>query len=196
MLFFRMRFFTLTVSALLLCVPAKADKFWLADPKAESSAPEGSSPNYIEGVLIAESDEGYHVRMVGGEILLPKQSVHKIEKDSLSLDDIVKAEADAAKASEQANEERLRGQAIRRKEREIRIAEAAARRSARAADAVVTGRPQQPFANSVPGFNPVLGIFGDGGLDHFAQMREAKAAWRLTRDRRYLTLLRQLRRLR
>jgi hypothetical protein len=186
-----MRFIPLTVCAMLLCVPAKADKFWLSDPQAEQNAAEGSSPNLIEGVLIAESDEGYHVRIVGGEIILPKQSVYKIEKDALSLDNIVAAEKDAAAAGEQANEERRLTQEIRRREREIRVAEASARRSARAVDASVTPEPLP-----APVFDPVLGVFGDGGASDQELMIEAQIGWERTHDRRYLKLLRQLRRLR
>ena len=186
-----MRFIPLTVSALLFCVPAKADKFWLSDPQAEQNAAEGSSPNLIEGVLIAESDEGYHVRVVGGEIILPKQSVYKIEKDDLTLDAVVAAEKDAVAAGEQANEERRLTQEIRQREREIRAAEASARRSARAVEASVTPEPQP-----APVFDPVLGVFGDGGASDQELMLDAQIAWERTHDRRYLKLLRQLRRLR
>ncbi len=184
-----MRILPLIAGSVLLCAPAKADKFWMADPKTEQNAPAGSSPNYIEGVLVASSDEGYHVRIVGGEIVLPKASVFKIEKDALTLDAIIKAEQAAKKTGELANEERRLTQTIQRRERDVQIAEASARRSARPVDAVVSRS-----APTIPAFDPVLGIAGSGFASHQLQMANARATWKLTRNRRYLKLLRQLRR--
>ncbi|MCB9878323.1 MAG: hypothetical protein H6835_12060 [Planctomycetes bacterium] len=191
-----MRYLTLIASALLFAVPAKADKFWLTDPEAEQqNAAEGSSPNVIEGVLIAESDEGYHVRVVGGEILLPKKSVFKIEKDALALDAIVKAEADAKAQGERDNQERRLAQEVAVTEQNVRIAEAAARRTARAVDA--DARLAEADAVQVQGaaaFDPVVGVAASG--NQYELMRDAQVAWTLTNDRRYLKLLRQLRRMR
>ena len=187
-----MRYLPLIAGVLLICAPAKADKFWLTDPKSEQNAAAGSSPNLIEGVLVAEDEEGYHVRIEGGEILLPKKSVFKVEKDGLTLDAIVKAEGDKKKAGEQANEDRRTAQASQRRMRDVRIAEASAKRSANAVEAVSSNAPA-PAATG--GFDPVLGVAG-GYDSQYAMMNDAQLAWSLTKDRRYLQLLRQLRRMR
>ncbi|MCK5941075.1 MAG: hypothetical protein KAI24_03820 [Planctomycetes bacterium] len=185
-----MRYLPLIAGALLFAAPAKADKFWLSDPKAEAKAAAGSSPNVIEGVLLAESDEGYHVRVEGGEILLPKDSVFKVEKDDLTLDAIVKAEDKQQQAGEQANEERRLAQQVRRAARDVRIAEASAKKRVRAVEAAASRRATEP-----QGFDPVLGV-ATGRDSTYEMMRDAQVAWSLTKDRRYLKLLRQLRRLR
>ena len=187
-----MRFLPLTACALLFALPAKADKFWLSDPAAEKNATAGSSPNVVDGVLIAESDEGYHVRIVGGEILLPKKSVFKIEKDGLTLDSIVKAEKDAAEALAAANRERELTQATARKAREIQVLEAAARRGGRAVDAALP----PASVDQGPVFDPVLGVVRTGGLSQGDLLADAQLAYELTKDRRYLRVVRQLRRLR
>ena len=183
-----MRILPFVAGALLLTLPAKADKFWLTDPETQKqSAAEGSSPDYVEGVLIAESDEGYHVRIVGGEVLLPKGRVFKVEKDSLSIDAIVKAERDGKAKRDAAEQERRLAQEIVRKQREVQTAEAAARRS----EAAATNAPatRQP----APEYDPTLHVVpaNQGDL-----MREVQMAWALTKDRAYLKLLRQMRRMR
>lgn len=184
-----MRLLSLTACALLFALPAKADKFWLSDPAADKQATEGSSPNVVEGVLIAESDEGYHVRIVGGEVLLPKKLVHKIEKDGLSLDAIVKAERDAKEKLATADRERELEQSAARKAREIQVLEAAARRGGRATEAVVA-----PSAVDGPVFDPVVGVVRGASTSDL--LADAQIAYELTKDRRYLRVIRQLRRLR
>lgn len=187
-----MRLIPLLIGAALFCAPAKADKFWLSDPQAEKdNAAAGSSPNLIEGVLIAESDEGYHVRIVGGEVLLPKASVYKIEKDDLTLDAIVDAEKDAKAAGERADVERRLAQEAASVERERQAAEASMRPEARAVDAAASARPT-PVA---PAFDAVLGV-APVVIDQLQLMRAARAQWNLTRDRQYLKQLRRLRRMR
>lgn len=184
-----MRFLPLTACALLFALPAKADKFWLSDPAADKQASEGSSPNVVEGVLVAESDEGYHVRIVGGEVLLPKKLVHKIEKDGLSLDAIVKAEQDAKEKLATANRERELEQSAAKKAREIQVLEASARRGGGASEAVVA-----PAAVDGPVFDPVVGVVR--GASNNDLLADAQIAYELTKDRRYLRVIRQLRRLR
>ena len=109
-----MRYLPLTVCALLFAVPAKADKFWLSDPAAEKNAAAGSSANVLEGVLIAETEDAYQVRIVGGEVFLPKKAVFKVEKDGLTLDSIAKSEKDNSEALAAANREREMLQDIKR----------------------------------------------------------------------------------
>ena len=188
-----MRYLPLIAGVLLICAPAKADKFWLSDPEAEQNAAAGSSPNLIEGVLLSEDADGYHVRVEGGEVVLPKKSVFKIENDKLSVDAIAEAEADSKEAGELANEERRLVQATQRAEREVRFAEASARRSSQAVEADTTSLQVEPVA--VTGYDPVIGV-ATGYNSQFEMMRDAQLAWTMTKDRRYLELLRQLRRLR
>lgn len=176
-----MRIFSITACALLLALPAKADKFWLSDPAAQKNAAAGSSPDVIEGVLLAEDAEGYHIRIVGGELVLAKKSVFQVEKDGLTLDAIVKAEKDAAEALALANQERGLQAAVTKKEREVRAAEASARKS----DTKATeGKAVEA------GFDPVV----DRAPSRTDLVRDAMLAYESTRDRAYLRAARQLRR--
>ncbi len=186
-----MRILPFVLGTLLLQVSAHADTFWLSDPSAQKNSAEGSVADVIKGVLIAESDEGYHVRIVGGELILPKASVWKIEKDDLSIDTIVKQEKDQADTLAAANREREMAQAAARRARAVAAVEASA---TKAADA-------EPVEASVPveepAFDPVLGVAHEQGTIHQPQLlRDLQLAWSLTQDRRYLKLLRQVRRMR
>lgn len=187
-----MRYLPLIAGVFLICAPAKADKFWLSDP-AKQADTAGSSPELIRGVLVAEDDLAYHIRIEGGELALPKSRVFKVEKDGLTLDAIVKAEASAKKAQDVANEERIAAQSAAKQRRDVRIAEATARRSARVAEAV-SSRPQV-LPITVAEFDPVIGVVS-GGVSDAALIRDAKMLWKTTKDRRYLRQLRLLRRLR
>ena len=184
-----MRGLPLIVCTLLLQVPAKADKFWLSDPAGQKDAAAGSSPSMITGVLIAESDEGYHVRIVGGEVILPKKAVFKIEKDDLSIDTIVKTENEGAQARETANREREMAQTAAKRERDVKAVEAAARRST--AVPATADRVEAPAVDL--GFDPVIGVAH--GISNLEMQRDLQLAFSLTQDRRYLKMLRQLRRL-
>lgn len=185
-----MRYLPLTVCALLFALPAKADKFWLSDPALEKDAAPGSSPNILEGVLIAETDEAYQVRIVGGEVFLPKKSVFKVEKDGLTVDTIAKAEKDSAEALAAANRERQLQAEIKKGERQVRAAEASARRSARPAEASASRRDVAPAP--APTYDPVLDVAQQ--LPVVDPQVAAKLAFEQTGDRAYLKLMRQLRR--
>lgn len=184
-----MRFLPLTACALLFALPAKADKFWLSDPDAQKNGAAASSPDVIEGVLLAEDADSYHIRVVGGEVVLAKKRVFKVEKDGLTIDAIVKAEKDSAEALALANKERELHQEIARKEREIRAVEAAARKGA----AQPAAAPQ-PEVTAPAEFDPVLGV-ATGAMGRAGLLREAKLAYERTGDRAWLRALRQLRRL-
>ncbi|MBX3464286.1 MAG: hypothetical protein KF830_14035 [Planctomycetes bacterium] len=184
-----MRILPLVLGTLLLQVPAHADVFWLSDP-AKTGA-QGSLPDTLRGVLIAESDEGYHVRIVGGEVILPKASVFKIEKDDLTIEAIVQAERDQADALAAADRERQMAQLANRRAREIAVVEASA---ARAAAATAADAGAAAGAGEAPAFDPVLGTYGDGGASLVRYERELQFAWSVTKDRRYMKLLRQARR--
>jgi hypothetical protein len=182
-----MRILPLTACALAFALPAKADKFWLSDPATQ---PEGSTPNYIHGVLLAEEGDAWRIRIVGGEVVLPKQAVFSVEKDDLTVDAITAAEKDAAEALAAANRERELQQEIARKERELRLAERAAKRSAQPAEA--SARPVAPAP--APAYDPVLDVVPPAGLAEL--QRAARIAFEQTGDRAYLRELRRLRRLR
>ena len=185
-----MRYLPLLFGALLLAAPAKADKFWLTDPDDNARAAEGSSPDVIEGVLLAEEEGVYRIRVTGGELSLPRTAVFRVDKDALDLTAIADAEDAAVAAGARANEERRQRQRGRPGTRDARVAEASARRSARAVDAVAP-RSEAPAQR----FDPVLGV-ATGVNAELQQMRAAEKAFELTRDRRYLKQLRRLRRMR
>jgi hypothetical protein len=186
-----MRFLPLTACALLFALPAKADKFWLTSPEAQKNQTAGSSPEVVEGVLVAEDNDGYHIRIVGGELILPRSAVHRIEKDGLTLEAIVKVEKDNAEKLATQNRERELAQQAQQKAREIAVVEAASRREPPRAVPAVAPTPLQV----VSGFDPVVGVMRGPDLQA-EMMMQARANWDATRDRRYLVLLRQLRRLR
>lgn len=186
-----MRYLPLLAAAALFAAPAKADKFWMSDPEAQQNAPEGSVPDYIEGVLLSEDETTYTVRVEGGELVLQKEDVFKVEKDDLTAESIREAEESSRDELAEADVARISAQ---RSARESRAAEASARRDARAAEASMTAEVV-PMQSPAPTFDPVLGVFG-GEPSHAALLRDTQLAWNLTQDRRYLKLLRQLRRLR
>jgi hypothetical protein len=175
-----MRILPPIVCALLFALPAKADKFWLSDPAAQKNPVAGSSPEVIEGVLLAEDADNYHVRVVGGELVLAKKAVFKVEKDGLKLDDIVKAEKGAAEALALANQERALQQQVAKKEREVRAAEASLKKS------------DQPAAQKAAdaGYDPVV----RRAAPRPDLVQEALLAYEQTGDRAYLRAARQLRR--
>jgi hypothetical protein len=200
-----------------LCSAARADTFWLSDPKA--TLPPGATHRTVVGVLLAQSDEGYHVRIVGGEVLLPKAMVFQIDKDPLSLDDILQQERTAAAQTAAAEAERRAAAAHRRT-----AAEASARRTeipatevpatgvpaagvpangagAQDASASTGAEPAAPLLDPdhLPqlrrGYDPVLHryVAAPGQMTRAELRRELAFAWRTTRDPRYLDALRQLR---
>ena len=177
-----MRMFPFVLGALLLAVPAKADKFWLTDPAAKKSA-EGSTPDFLEGVLLGEDANVYHVRVGGGEIQLPKKAVFKVEKDALTIEQILETEKQGAARLAASQAERKAAPAASARRKNVAAVEAAAKRSDAAADGAV----------QEPAFDPIVGralpIVSDAELQ-----RDLQLAWSLTKDRRYLTALRQLRR--
>ena len=186
-----MRFLPLVLGTLLLQVPAKADKFWLSDPEAQKEAAEGSSPHVVIGVLIKEDAEGYHVRIDGGTVILAKAAVFKVEKDNLTVDTIVKAEKDRSQELEAADRERQMAQSAERRARDVQAMEASSRR-AQAAPAA----SQAPAAEESPAFDPVIDALRSGTpVSNAELMRDAQLAFSLTRDRRYIKLVRQLRRM-
>lgn len=185
-----MRFLPLAVVAAALLAPfAKADKFHLG--KNEQPAVEGSAPDVIAGVLIGEDDTHYHVRMVGGEVMLPKKLVRKIEKDGLTVDAIVDQERARTEALAKADAERRARQAA------VRDAADRARPAGRGHAVEASLRPAEVAPAPAPSFDPVIGALRPATeLSDRELLRELELAYEVTRDPRYIKLVRKLRRLR
>ncbi|MBK8098234.1 MAG: hypothetical protein IPK26_14070 [Planctomycetes bacterium] len=182
-----MKTFSLVLAALLLAPAARADKFYLGTAEEAKKVAEGSNPTTIEGVLLAETDTHYHIRVVGGEVVLEKKGVFKVEKDAMTVADIVKVEKDLAdksaaeaKARDASKPVEAAGAGLRGKPVEAAVG----------GEAVADGKPA---VGEPAGFDPVVGkvVGGDAAL-----IDEVEAAWTLTKDRKYLKLLRKLRRAR
>lgn len=187
-----MRLIPLIACTLLLSVPAKADKFWLEDPESHKNAAAGSSPAVIEGVLLAEDADNYHVRTVGGEVWLAKKSVVKVEKDGLTVEAIAKAEADAAKANQAADQERQMAQAAERRAAQVKAVEASARREAAAPVEAAAPAPAPIEA----AYDPIIDVIPSRtGVTHTELLRELTLAYELTGRRDILKALRIARRL-
>ncbi|MBM4060976.1 MAG: hypothetical protein FJ265_07750 [Planctomycetes bacterium] len=188
-----MRLLPCVLFALGLALPAKADRFWLSDPAAKTA--DGSAPNIIEGVLIAESDEGYHVRVVGGEVLLPKRAVFRIEKDALSIADIVRAEQELGRQAAAADAERQERAASRSAKQRARRTAAEASASKRGAENPPPAAPAPAHRPATPGYDPVLHRARPAAEPSRAELQaDLQLAWTLTRDRRFLQALRRIRR--
>lgn len=180
---------------------AKADTFWLSDPKV--ALPPGALPRTVVGVLLQQSDEGYHVRVVGGEVLLPRRAVFQIDKDNLSLDDILQQERAAAeRALVREQERQAERQAERQGQRAVpavapRTTSEPAEASSGQAPAAAPYAPLDPANLPQPrsGYDPVVRrhVSLPGEMTRTELRRELAFAWRTTRDPRYLEALRQLR---
>ena len=113
----------------------------------------------------------------------------KIEKDGLTLEAIAKTEKDTSETLTAANKEREMVRDIKKRERDVKVAEASARRSARPVEASARRSDAQPAP--APAYDPVLDVVPQQApLDPLA----AKLAFEQTGDRSYLKLMRQLRR--
>jgi len=183
-----MRMLLLAAAAAAALQPSLlADRFHLASQQDASRATEGSSPDAIEGVLLGEEDGMYRLRVVGGEMWLAKSAVQRIEKDALTVADIEareKQQAEAAAKSGGANAGTP--------------TDATARRSDRTAVDAVTPPTAEIPAPARARFDPVLGTMVDPAEFMADAMleRELSFAYTMTKDRRYIRLLRQLRRTR
>jgi hypothetical protein len=171
------------LAASLLAPLARADKFWVGSSDTEKNAVAGSSPNCIEGVLLSEDEKQYQIRVVGGEIVLEKKLVYRVDKDGLTLETIQRAEAAAA-------EERAK---------EAPVVPADLGMPPRPVPVDAGFQPSQaPAPEAAPEaavlFDPVVGRLPVSGRHEL--MHELRVAWDLTKDRRYMTELRRLRRMR
>ena len=137
----------------------------------------------LAGVLLAEEGGYYQIRVIGGEVRIPKAAVFKVESDAQTLETLAAAEAAGQEQRAQDDRERRERQRSRRASRgrapRARVAEAS------------FSRPEAPARR----FDPVVGVSStDNG--HLQCMQDAERAFAQTRDRRYLKLLRRLRRMR
>ena len=175
----------LALSAALTFAPAvEPDKFWLETPERKGSV-EGTSPAVIDGVLLDQNDKQFHIRVVGGEIWLDKAKVVRVEKDNLTIDDIVKAEQQQREHLLAADRERQQAQA----------ADASAHGSrGQPVEAVAKPEPA-PEAQTPRVYDPVLHVLGPlQNLPNPELKRELELAYELTNDHTYIKLLRLLRR--
>lgn len=166
-----------------------ADRFHLTNQQDAARAAEGSSPDVIEGVLLGEEDGMYRLRVVGGEMWLARSAVQRIEKDALTVADIEAREKQQSEAASRAGGSTAGTPA-----------EAAARKGDRAAADTVVPTPAAAPAPAPARirFDPVLGTMVDPAefLADAMLERELSFAYTMTKDRRYIRLLRQLRRTR
>ena len=186
-----MRPFPALLGLLLASAPARAETFWLAAPQDAAAAEPGSAPPTLRGVLLAEEDGVYVIRVVGGSVRIPKSLVFRVDEDDWTMATVAAAEAAAAPAGLLANQQRRQEQsALRATRQKVAQGRASARRRGRAVEASATvAKPR------VERFDPVLGVAASG--DQLRQrMDAAERDWQRTRNRRYLKLLRQLRRAR
>ncbi|MFM1872501.1 MAG: hypothetical protein RL398_1923 [Planctomycetota bacterium] len=141
-----MRALPLVIAILAAAATAKADKYWLSHPDEAARAAEGSRPESLEGVLVAEQDGIYEIRVVGGTLFLAKSAVHRIDKDDLTVAAIEAAEREAAAAADAANAAR-------------RVAiEASVTGTRRRAKAVEASASADAPATARRTFDPVLGV--------------------------------------
>ena len=188
-----MRNLPLLLSATLLAAPANADQFWLTDRSSAADAAAGSSPEVIEGVLLADEGGYYRVRVIGGEVFLRKSTVFAVEQDGLNVEAIVAAELANKTEGERANRERGAAQATSRSRSRKSRGERSGYRAGDEAS-VVDASLRRPAA-SPRSFDPVVGAVANSDQQQ-ELMRAAERAYSLTKDRRYLKQLRRLRRLR
>lgn len=93
-------------AVLSLSAFAKADKFHLSKADETSKTEGNAAGRVIEGALVKEEDGMYVIRVVGGEMRLPKAQVVKHEKDGLTVAQIEAQEKGMQDALAQQNTQR------------------------------------------------------------------------------------------
>lgn len=93
----------------LLSLTARADKIHFLS-KTDNSKVTGNAPNYIEGIVVSESEDKIEVRVQGGTMILDRKRVAYIEKDGLKIADIEGRERASAARLQDADSERLQTQ--------------------------------------------------------------------------------------
>lgn len=159
-----LRLALVSFAALVLSPYASADKFYFTSDEETAKEEVDSIPDVIEGVLIAQDDENYTIRVEGGEVQVAVDMVLKIERDNLTIADIEALEAANAPVLAQADEARRQFLAMER-------AAAAAVRSevlameAALFDAEVAAAAEAIYMPGVPPaiqeatyFDPIIGV--------------------------------------
>ncbi len=145
--------------------PALATKFHLADEKESKDTEGNAEGRVIEGVLLKEDKTTYTIRIVGGEITIPKSAVKRTENDALTVAKIETMEKGRATTVAASETQR----------RQIQAAEASARRRTDEAPTPAAKSGEQSllievdFQGLLPGytfrtFDPVLGRANLTGL--------------------------------
>lgn len=148
----------IVVPSLLLAVLApslRADKFYFAsDEDQEKTVGNAAKESFVEGVLLKEDKDSYTIRIMGGEMVVAKAMVVKIERDGLTVAQLEAAEA--ARKDELAQQETNR--------RQLQAAAAAARREAHAAEAAMPRDRRGPSQLNIEvDFGGIIGQFRHGG---------------------------------
>lgn len=183
-----MRSTLFTLLALCLGAEARADKYWLTD--ADTAKP---GHEVLDAVLLRETATTYHLRLVGGEIELPKSRVWKVERDGLTVARIEAQELALRTAAEAADaERRAEQQAEPPPPTRGEPVEASAVRERPAPPAPATAPAKTTPAKGY--YDPILRRYvrAPGELSPTELRRELQFAYRMTRDPRYLAALRKL----
>ncbi|MHC5062525.1 MAG: hypothetical protein ACYTG5_00965 [Planctomycetota bacterium] len=143
----------------------KADEFHFGSAEAAAKMAEGSNPDMVRGVLLRREGNMLVIRIVGGEISVPRSSVYKIVNDDLSVADIVDFEMASAQQLAESNHARLMRQADEAAERLGRIRDARAREAE--LDAARAESYEEVEVTAPSTFDPIIGI-DTGSADDFA----------------------------
>jgi hypothetical protein len=171
-----------------------ADRFHLGTADAAAKITDGS-PDFIEGVLLREENGVYVIRVEGGEVQIAKALVWKVEADGLTAEQLSKRETDRAEELARADAQRkvqlgAAAEAHIERLREVRAAEAAARRdseSVRVVEAAAGRMVYDPILHTAVEVG-VGGIVGDtvrrelGGVLRNAVERDLRDVRRAVRD--------------
>ena len=154
---------TVLLACCVIAPDACADKFYFGSEEESAKLYEGSSLDVIVGVLLAEDETTYTIRVEGGELTLQKSQVYKVEKDGMTVADIEKLETDDADRLAQADAERIQiliaDAELVRADR-VAAAEATARRYQEAVAAIDVAARDEIEPPVLPPFDPVVGARG------------------------------------
>ena len=143
---------------------ARADEFHFGTAERAAKMVEGSNPDMVRGVLIEQRGNNLVIRVVGGEISVPRSLVYKIVKDDLSVADIGAEEVANEGRLADANARRLDNQTEEAAKRLARIREA--RRHQAELDAADAKRAAHQPADRGRSYDPIIHRSIGPVLDH------------------------------
>lgn len=184
---------TLAVLALAATVPTQTFYLGTEADHERMTAIEGSTPATLVGALIGEDDTTYTLRVEGGEVTLPKDSVWKVEGSAPTLASIEESEAKAR--DDLAIAENQRQEFLARDREFVRNLRAdAAEASYRAEPELVLPEAEvAPEFVPLPAYDPVLGV----APTYASSLAfEYELLYQRTNDTQYRRLMRQARRMR